>query len=214
MFATIRSAILDRIMTARLLLTAAAGATIPRVGPTTKGLIFVQLYAAYEYAVRESVLASFVAVDGHALPMSAIGRGVLTMALDAEFTSLANVGRRSSWDRRLQLLAKATSSEVAKLQGIEFPDDGSHFRPGQLGTIWKLLGIQSPIVPQLKHLGRIVELVDNRNAIAHGRLTADQIGSRYSVDDIQQRIEDVQEISIHVVQAIEDHCCDAGKICS
>lgn len=179
-----------------------------------KGLIFVQLYAAYEYAVRESVLASFAVVDGHALPLNAIRRGVLTLALDAEFMSLASLGRRTSWDRRLQLLEKAASPEAAKLQGIEFPDDGSHYRPGQLETIWKLMGIPAPIVPQLKHLGRIVELVDNRNAIAHGRFTADEIGSRYSGDDIQQRIEDVQEICIHVVQAIEDHCCDAGKICS
>jgi hypothetical protein len=80
----------------------------------------------------------------------------------------------------------------------------------QLETIWAVFGLTVPVVPELRLLGRIEELVENRNAIAHGRRTAVEVGGRYSALEIEKRIDDVEQISSYVVTQMEDHYKGGG----
>ena len=61
-----------------------------------------------------------------------------------------------------------------------------------------------PIVPEQRHLGRIMELVENRNAIAHGRRTPEDVGRSYSKQDIEDRISDIFDICIYIVETIKN----------
>jgi len=138
---------------------------------------------------------------------------MMAIALDSEFTALSDLGRRRSWKTRLQLIDTTAADKPAVFTGKEFPNDGSHYRPNQLETIWTILGISKPIVSEPRHRGRINELVEHRNAIAHGRESADKIGRRFSTADIQDRIDDVQQICLYVLQTIEDHCSIPANFC-
>lgn len=214
MFGRIQADILDRVMTTRLFFTAATTLNVPRASGTAKGLVFVQLYAVYEYTVRESVSSAFAAATGHAMPTNQLWREMIALALDADFMAISDLKRRGSWARRLQLLERSESAAPAVFDQLEFPDDGSHYRPAQLETLWMLLGIKQPVVSEPKHRGRINELVQHRNAIAHGRDTADTIGGRFSDADIQERINDLQGICLHILQTIEDHCSGTAGFCT
>src|SRR5438105_12082879 len=172
MFAGIRSEILDRIFSTKLLATAAAGLTMPRTQTAAKGLAFVQLYATYEFTIIESVRATLIAATAHRIELRRLQSGLQALALDAEITSIADSKKRASWPRRLQLFDKAISDAPAAFPEL-FPDDGSHFKVDQLRTLWSLFNLQCPVVPDGRMIGRIAELVTHRNAIAHGRITAE-----------------------------------------
>jgi hypothetical protein len=213
MFTKIRATTLDRIMSVRLFYTASAELSAPRASTIAKGLVFVELYAVYEFTVREAFEKGMSLAASHSIPMHRLCNGMRTLALDSEFKSLADLRRRSSWPRRMELLAKAESVDIAKFEQIEFPEDGTHYRHGQLETLWSLLGMNCDTVSDKKHLGRIDEMVEHRNAIAHGRDTADSIGGRFSDSDIKDRIEDVQEICLYILQCIEDHFQESSTFC-
>jgi len=178
---------------------------------TFKGLTFVQLYACYEYVVRGSVQAMLSAISAESPEFRQLKAHVLSLALDARFEATSNCGPRRRWETRIALLDEATSANPASaIPDTAFPSDGSHYRVRQLQTIWRVFGITEPVVPEPKHNGRIDELVENRNAVAHGRRTAEEVGRRYSHQDISDRIDDIDAICLHVLTTVHAHYQQQG----
>lgn len=179
---------------------------------TCKGLVFVQLYAMYEYAVRSAVQATLYSIKRQGLSCGELRRELLALVLNARWDSAAKAGRSRTWERRIELLQLVGSNDaLSELDDTLFPSDGSHYRPDQLRTVWKVIGLDVPIVAHRRHLGRIEELVENRNAIAHGRITAQDVGRRYSPDELEVRVIDTVDICSYVVNTIEGHC-NTGKL--
>jgi hypothetical protein len=112
----------------------------------------------------------------------------------------------------MELFKKVDSASTFDVCDDLFPFDGSHFRFQQLETIWALFGLAVPIVTANRMMGRIDELVEHRNAIAHGRATAEEVGRRFSVGDIEGRINDTQDIYIHLISSMQLHCSNAANL--
>lgn len=178
---------------------------------TCKGLIFVQLYAVYEYAVREVVRTLLASIKLLAPPHDSIKSELLSLVLNGFFDSASQSSEAKRWEARITLLDLIRSPKpIGEFSDTIFPSDGSHYRSGQLRTIWRVFGIDEPIVAEMKHLGRIDELVENRNAIAHGRITAEDIGKRYSSSDITKRVDDIELICSHILDTLRSHFTKSG----
>lgn len=173
---------------------------------TCKGLVFVQLYGVYEFAVRASVQAALSAIKEGRLSPSQLPHEILCLVLDPLWVAAAKAGRSRMWEKRQDLIAKVVSGDsLSDLQDTLFPSDGSHYRVKQLHTIWKIFAIPGPVVPDPRFQGRIHELVENRNAIAHGRITAEEVGRRYTRRDLDLRADDTEVIATYVVETLNDY---------
>lgn len=208
MFATVLSELGSRLLSVERFLAgvAAIEETAPESAAIFKGLCFVQMYAIYEYTVRSSVQATLSSLKSGALTMNQIRREVLCLVLDPRWDAAAQAGPARMWECRIDLMNRAHSDEAAaSINDTLFPADGSHYRVRQLHTIWKVLGLVAPIVPEPRLLGRIEEMVENRNAITHGRRTAEDAGRSYSRLDIEERFADLKRICEHVLGTLEAH---------
>lgn len=184
-----------------------------RAAAVCKGLLFVQLYGAYEYAVSSSVRAALNAVGAESVTCSELRPSLLSLVLDPLWVSVSDVGRRKTWDKRLELIeAMDDDRPMDNWNDALFPDNGSQYREGQLATIWRVFGIGVPTLPELRFRDRIEEVVSNRNAIAHGRLTAGEVGGRYSEADMRERIGDIDAIAHYVIDAMKVHCATGGLL--
>ena len=213
MFNTVRTEVNARTLVCRQLLAwaQASSAPNPMEVAVCKGLMFVQLYAVYEYTVRSSVQAVLAAIRDDGLCPQQLHHHSLALILDARFASVSTAGRRRVWEQRTGLLTACDSTDsLTRLNDTVFPTDGSHFRAGQLQTIWGIFGLTTSIVPEPRLLGRIEELVENLNAIAHGRRTPEEVGGRYSTLDILKRIDDVEAIMTYLVTQLESHYGSGG----
>ena len=182
-----------------------------KLASACKGLIFVQLYATHEYAVRSAVQATLVALSAAGVEIKTIRRNLLALVLESQWESAADSGRDRVWDSRMKLIATIDSSDpTPKLSDGLFPYDGSHYRIQQLHTIWKIFSVTGPVVSEPRLKGRIEELVENRNAISHGRRTPEEVGRRYSWQDIAHRVDDTNAIASHVVSRLESHVQSGG----
>ena len=176
-----------------------------------KGLAFVQLYATYEYSVRSAVQATLVALGAAGVEIRTLHRDLLALVLDSHWKSVSSSGRKHVWDSRGALIASIDSGELTStLKDDLFPNDGSHYRIQQLYTIWKIFSVSGPVVSEPRLIGRIGELVDNRNAISHGRLTPEEVGGRYSWQEVASRVDDTNAIAGHVVSSLESHVQSGG----
>ncbi len=172
---------------------------------SAKGLLIVQNYAVYEYVVVESVRMLVGNVNSRALPFASTRAELLAMALDPEFASVIAGSLKKTWDARSALLRKMRSNAVVTISEGLFPKDGTQFRPAQIETIWSLFGLPGTIVPTPRLRGHIEEMVDARNRIAHGNDAPDTVGSRFTVADVEKRINDTECVCTHIMTMASRH---------
>jgi hypothetical protein len=129
---------------------------------------------------------------------------LLSLALHPECDAISSVGGRN-WQKRWDLFRKLDLNPVANLCEDILPTDGGNFRYRQLEMIWTAFCIKDPVVPSPKIGGRIQELVDNRNAIAHGDSTPLEVGSRVTTADLYIKYADISRYCSYFLDVIETH---------
>lgn len=176
------------------------------VAKACKGLAFVQIYAMYEYTVRMTVQATIQAIRNEGLAVNRLRSELFALVLNPEWDSAGDAGNGRKWEQRIALIRAMNSTDpLSATRDSLFPADGSHYRIRQLYTIWSILGVTDSVVPEPRYIGRIDEMVENRNAIAHGRETPENVGGRYSIQDIEERVADAEAICQHIVDTVLLH---------
>jgi hypothetical protein len=212
-FDPIASEVSSRVTTCRSVVGSLHGTATshPTYSQVFRGLIFVQMYALYEFTLSSAVRAAIEYVNASGRPCSQIRESVLSLLLAPEWLSAADAAPKRRWQVRSDLATAIRSPAVSgAFIDSTFPDDGSHFRTGQIATIWHVFGITAPLVPDQRLLQRIDELVENRNAIAHGRMTPEEVGKRYSPAEIAERVDDTESIVTHIISTMETQCTSGG----
>jgi hypothetical protein len=173
---------------------------------SAKGLAFVQIYAAYEFSVRAVVRTAVDAIKLHGHKAQELIPSLMALFMDAELTSLRDCGIAKVWESRIKLFDRLFSEYPASIPNTVFPRDGTHYRHGQLLTIFKVFSINRPPAQRRNHLHLIDTMVNHRNDIAHGLETASNIGRRYSRGDILQMNRQIKSVCLLLISAIEKKC--------
>ena len=214
MLADVSTAAGERLREVRLYVEALKKEERTRPGPirtdfsVAKGLFFVHLYGAFEYTVTQSVQRSLQLVNFSAPTMRELKPVFWSVALDAECKAVADVGPAKVWPKRWKLFERSVSSEPVTIDDSVFPADGSNLKTLQMESVWRSLSLPGDVVPMPRLRGRLDELTDNRNRIAHGRESPVSVGSRYSVDDLRIRFRDIEGYCSYVIQTLESFLTD------
>ena len=180
---------------------------------TTKGLMFVQVYAVYEFTVKSVVRQTIESITVHNHKMKDISPSMMALFLDPEWASLRDGGRKNEWKNRLKIFERAFSNDRVELRSETGPPtDGSHYRYTQLLVIFKVFGIKRRPVRRLRHIQRITEVVDHRNAIAHGQEKAEDIGRRFTRSDILRVIRQMKSVCLLLINVLDDFCADSSRL--
>ncbi|MFQ2696827.1 hypothetical protein ACK3ZQ_19020, partial [Aeromonas caviae] len=59
-------------------------------------------------------------------------------------------------------------------------------------------------IEQLDHIFNLIGIKDHRNAIAHGREKAINIGSRYTLDSLKKKTQDIESICFHILNGFKE----------
>lgn len=174
---------------------------------TAKGLVFVQVYAVHEFTVSQVVRIAVEQIIAQSHSYSDLRPSLLSLFLNREISSLRGCAPRKEWEQRLELLSQATSADQVAFQGeIPLPIDGTHFRHSHLKLILRVFGISKRPTVRVRHLYRIDEVVEKRNAISHGRETAAEVGKRFSRADMFKAIRQMRSACLRLVLLFEEHC--------
>lgn len=177
-----------------------------------KGLAFVQYYAVYEFTVRSIVRVAIDSINAHGHKMKDMAPSLMALYLDPELTALRDRATTRVWEHRLRIFDRAFSADSAALSNDTIPpSDGSHYRHGHLLMIFKVFGIARLPVRRRRHLYRIDEVVGNRNKIAHGEETAEDIGRRYTRGDIGHIAKQMQSVCVLLISIFDGYCADTSR---
>lgn len=188
-----------RVQEARLLLSlCASGDVSADIARTIRGHIFVTLHGMYEQCLSECVYTAIDLANRLAIPVSNMKHGLQLLALLPQFQGYRDCSMERSWLRGTKILAESVSDAPGSLP-IVFPADGSFMKPSQLELIWSLFDIPGDPWPDSRLIGRIHEIVDARNDVAHGSLAASERGARLSDSEMLSRIDDIELLCVHMV---------------
>ena len=130
---------------------------------------------------------------------------MLSLALSSKITSIKDVGRNKLWDKKAELFNELEINPLVNIDEALIPTDGRNITTSQLKSIWNVFAIGLPIVPRPELGSRINEITENRRSISHGRNKPEEVGRRYTDDEIIKIKDDVNEISYYVV-TFSDYC--------
>jgi hypothetical protein len=164
----------------------ATSATTPDIGSTARGLSIVLLFGAYEQLMRSLCRSLLESASGLRVGVSRLTPGFKLVAVFNNLQGVTDVGPPKVWKKHGPEIISRLESGLAKDISTDiFPHDGSFMRPSQVSLFCSLFGLGDP-GPILREVwSRLDSIVIARNDIAHGTLTADEVGRRYSVDEMR-----------------------------
>jgi RiboL-PSP-HEPN len=167
-----------------------------------RGLFFVQLYGAFEYAVTLSVQVLLQEINNVSVPHCGFEPIFHSVALDAQFKAVSDTG--SKWPNRKKLLEKQFSNDKCTLDDNLFKEQLQNIWYDTLAGLFQYLCIPSKPVPEDRLRGYIDEIVDSRNAVAHGRKSTSEVGRLKTISDIEKRLDAMTKITDHIISCFDD----------
>lgn len=164
--------------------------TVPDISRETRGLCIVLLYASYERLLRSLCRAILEVAKNLGVGNRRLQPGLRVFAAFSTLQTVNSVTPAHIWRGHGMEVVKALGERRASTISPEvFPNDGSHMKQGQLRTFCDILALDPP-GPVLREIWqRIDTIVSERNAIAHGTLTADEVGRTYSIGDLRSLVD-------------------------
>lgn len=188
-----RDELARRLDAVRRILDAAHPTSTPLGAPNAsrdaRGLAILLLFASYENLLtslccRLLEIAATLRVGNRRLR-----RGFRLFAVHNLFQSISAVSEGKIWqDAGPRLLDCAFDSRQCSINSNLFPSDGSFMKRSQVELFCEIfdLGDPGPVLQEV--WGRLNTVVTERNGIAHGSLTPEEVGRNYSLAEIQMLV--------------------------
>lgn len=169
-----------------------------------RGLCVVLLHAAYEnliFSLNRALLEAAVALK---IPNRRLKPELQLFAIHAELQSLRNSSDKKLWSRTgpavVSVLREARSCTI---KSDLFPDDRSFMKQTQVSAFCAAFGLPSP-APILREIWADIDsVVSRRNAVAHGRMSADEVGREYTVDELRSLLVSWRDRWLDFIDVVE-----------
>ena len=166
-----------------------------------KGYLFVSLYSSIEYVITH-VVGRYLELLKHEpkKPME-YRRYILCSILNSNFSSIRDCSKKIIWDKKASLFDALFSDDLASIDESVFPTDGLNISYKQIQDIWKFFHLSGPELPNGVSYLLLKEIREHRNAIAHGREKAADIGGRYTPVTLSKKVKSIEKLCLHIIEA-------------
>lgn len=172
-----------------------------------RGLAIVLIFAAYENLIRtltQSILEEVKRSRARGLNLKP---GLQTILIYPELQSVLDLGNTRNWPKKSSKVVKTMLTKHSReIDTATFPDNGEFMKASQIIELCQVLDLPHPGSMLRNTFHRIDAVVSQRNQIAHGDQTADQIGRDYSDLDLTNLINEWETDWLRFVQAAESQC--------
>lgn len=176
----------------------------PDAGRDARGLAIVLLFASYENLLTSLCRRLLEVAMNLRVGNRRLRNGFRMFAVHGLFQSVAGASEGKIWrDIGRRLLDCAFDSKQCSINSDLFPSDGSFMKRSQVILFCEIfdLGDPGPVLREV--FSRLDTVVTERNGIAHGRLTPEEVGRNYSLADIQMLVDVWQTRWIAFIDHVE-----------
>ncbi|MFF3221768.1 HEPN domain-containing protein [Nocardia suismassiliense] len=164
------------------------------VSREARGLCIVLLYAAYENLLKSLSRTLLESAIQCKVGNRRLRPEFQLFAVHSKLHAMTDTSSSSVWKGSGRSVVDALlDSTACSINANTFPNDGSHMKATQVATFCEVYGLDQP-APILREVwGRINTVVSERNGIAHGQRTPEEVGRNYSIGELRNLI-DIWEV--------------------
>ncbi|MFD4876044.1 HEPN domain-containing protein [Streptomyces sp. NPDC058420] len=162
-----------------------APSAVQDIAREARGMAIVLVYAAYENMLYSLCRALLEHVISLRVSNRRLVPGLQVFALHPKLKGLTDSSASKIWNSSGIDIVNILSSSSCTISTDIFPDDGSHMRRAQVATFCRLFNLGDPAPVLREAWQRIDTVVSERNAVAHGRMTPEEVGRNYSIGDMR-----------------------------
>lgn len=180
-----------------------AGEATPEV-KVLRGLYYVHLYSALEKALNETIEQTILLIKSKNIKNLHFATPFNVISLNSKMQSFKQCGYKDYFDKSSEVFESINSEEVFDISNTIFSQNLQNvwFKTIQ-DTIRSFGAAPIQVEPRVKLT--IDEVVDKRNAVAHGRETPTVIGERHRVNVLRTKTQEIQLVIEQVISTFEDY---------
>lgn len=172
---------------------------------TLRGLFYVSVYGAIEYAVTHGTQAFINNLCSLSINTKHLEQSLYAIALDSQLNSARDSGDKKKWESRRAIFKSLETGGICSIPDTVFGTYLHNVHPKTIHEIFSCLGIKKPATSAESEIGYLREITEKRNAVAHGREAAADAGRGLTKQDIEIRLNTAYSIGSYFLDTIDDH---------
>ncbi len=174
-----------------------------------RGLYYVHLYSAFEKTVNEVVEQAILIIKSKDVKNKHFETTFNVISLNSKMQSFKSCGYKEYFNKSIDVFKSIGSDETFEISNTIFSQNLQNVWFETIQQLLDSFGI-SRIDPRFKPI--VKEVVENRNAVAHGRETPIVVGERHRANVLRKRTEDIQLVIDIFIDSFETYISDLAYI--
>lgn len=167
-----------------------------------KGMFFVILYGALEKSTHELLQLLLLKIKVLQPKNRHVVLAFNVVSMARRWKSVKDTGYKDVFPRMSEFFSCLDSAEYLGIDETLFAGLLQNIWADTIEEVITALGVSGFTLSNADRAA-IDELVENRNAIAHGRESVSSIGERYRSDDLRKKLQDIQSFIVKLIDRME-----------
>ncbi|AZL49642.1 hypothetical protein CWR52_23325 [Enterobacter sp. SGAir0187] len=170
-----------------------------------KGLWIVSIYSAVERSVNAIIEAAIEVISGHNNRSIDCIASLHSIFHFSEIKSINECGKNKIFDKSISLFQATLSETVLRITDNPLAESLQNVDAKTMAWVLGLFGAPGFNISPAS-IGRVNALRERRNAVAHGRESAAEVGERYSLEELTNIYNAADEAIMAFYLCLSEHC--------
>jgi len=169
-----------------------------------RGLFYVHLYSALEKVVNETVEQAILLIKSERVKNRHFENAFNVISLNSKMQSFKQCGYKDYFFKSAEVFESLDSESSFDISNTIFSQNLQNVWYKTIQDTIRSFGA-TPIAVDPRIKLTINEIVDKRNAVAHGRETPVAVGERHRTDVLRTKTQEIQLVAEQVICTFEDY---------
>lgn len=168
------------------------------------GFTVVYLYAVFEFTITRAVKQLSQLITDYNVRACDVAYPIMTLVHEPRVASVRDSGKRTRISSRLNLFLGLSNKQKAVIYDNVIVPDLQNIWVKSISDTFSVFGISGDYLSNLANGSSIAQLVNDRNAVAHGRERPETVGAAYTTADLDDLISKIETESQFIVSRFEN----------
>jgi hypothetical protein len=169
-----------------------------------KGLFYVHLYSTLEKTINELAEQTIILINTKSISTKHFNHTFNSIALYNELKSFKDCGHRNFFAKAYDIFIQINNNNPASLNETLFSNNLQNVWFKTIEEISLCFGVKG-INTSARVKATINEIVDKRNAVAHGRENAADVGSRFRTPMIRIKYNEIANFTYQLIDLYDEY---------
>ncbi|MFG6282570.1 HEPN domain-containing protein [Sphingomonas sp. S6] len=165
------------------------------------GFTIVFIYSSLEFSINRSVRQLSQLISDYQVRKSDVCSAIMSLVHDPKTKALMSAGKKTRLQARYDLYVSTRSNTIATIHDELLAPELQNVWAKSIKDVFQSFGITDNITSDPSSQDYIDRIVNDRNAVAHGREAPDEIGARYTVAEMDALITRIEHEARHIVES-------------